>query len=187
MLPSARCPCPRLRKRISRSSRPKDIRGPAMRFWKLAKELGLDALFTLAKTLGPFLAMIVGRIVSLDQIGALQHGRNTALWDLSRRGRQVDVDRHCYLPMTRLLERQTPIQRFGARLSRMGHGALRHYHSATLKEPTPRATRHLRLQSRWQAGSRTDGVALLCSAEGLSRRESKFLPVTLRPPSTVPE
>lgn len=61
---------------------------------------------------GPALAMIVGRIVYAGSKLSLSHqGQNTALWELCGVEGKVDVDRHCYEVMDRLLERQPAIQR----------------------------------------------------------------------------
>lgn len=56
--------------------------------------------------------MIVGRIVYAGSKLALSNQwKNTALWELSGVEGKVDVDLHCYLPMDRLLERQSATQR----------------------------------------------------------------------------
>src|SRR6202045_5068520 len=60
------------------------------------------------------LAMIVGRIVYAgSKLALANQWKNTALWELSDVEGKVDVDLHCYLPMDRLLERQSAIQHFG--------------------------------------------------------------------------
>ena len=74
--------------------------------------------------------MIVGRIVYAGSKLALSNQwKNTALWELSGVEGKVDVDLHCYLPMDRLLERQSAIQRTlgGSSSSGWSPGALRHY------------------------------------------------------------
>ena len=81
---------------------------------ELAKELGLDrALYSRKEAwVQDCLAMIVGRIVYAGSKLALSNQwKNTALWELSGVEGKVDVDQHCYLPMDRLLERQSAIQR----------------------------------------------------------------------------
>ena len=56
--------------------------------------------------------MIVGRILYAGSKLALSNQwKNTALSELSGVEGKVDVDLHCYLPMDRLLERQSAIQR----------------------------------------------------------------------------
>src|SRR5258707_4987761 len=81
---------------------------------QLAKELELDrALYSRNEPwVQDCLAMIVGRIVYAGSKLALSNQwKNTALWALSGVEGKVDVDLHCYLPMDRLLERQSAIQR----------------------------------------------------------------------------
>ena len=67
--------------------------------------------------------MIVGRIIYAGSKLALSNQwKNTALWELSGVEGKVDVDQHCYLPMDRLLERQSAIQRtLAARHLQDGH------------------------------------------------------------------
>ena len=67
--------------------------------------------------------MIVGRIVYAGSKLALSNQwKNTALWELCGVDGKVDVDLHCYLPMDRLLERQSAIQRtLAARHLQDGH------------------------------------------------------------------
>jgi transposase len=61
---------------------------------------------------GPALAMIIGRIVYAGSKLALSHqGQNTTLWELCGVEGKIDVDKHCYDVMDRLLERQPAIQR----------------------------------------------------------------------------
>lgn len=60
---------------------------------------------------GPALAMIIGRLVHAGSKLALsQQGPNTTLWELCGVHGSVDVDKHCYDVMDRLLERQPAIQ-----------------------------------------------------------------------------
>jgi transposase len=62
--------------------------------------------------IGPALAMIIGRIVYAGSKLALSHqGQNTTLWELCGVEGKIDVDKHCYAVMDRLLERQPAIQR----------------------------------------------------------------------------
>jgi transposase len=80
----------------------------------LAKQLGLDrALYS--RTSQPWvadvLAMIVGRVLYAGSKLALSNEyKNTALWQLCGVHGKVDVERHCYQPLDRLLERQQAIQ-----------------------------------------------------------------------------
>jgi transposase len=58
------------------------------------------------------LAMIVGRLIYAGSKLALSNEyKSTALWELCGTQGKVDVERHCYQPMDRLLERQEAIQR----------------------------------------------------------------------------
>ncbi len=81
---------------------------------QLAKELELPkVLYSRNESwVGPALAMIVGRIVYAGSKLALSHqSKNTALWELCGVEGKIDVDKHCYEVMDRLLERQPAIQR----------------------------------------------------------------------------
>ncbi len=61
---------------------------------------------------GPALAMILGRIIYAGSKLALSNqSQNTVLWELCGVTGQVDVDKHCYDVMDRLLPRQPAIQR----------------------------------------------------------------------------
>jgi hypothetical protein len=81
----------------------------------LAKQLGLDrALYSRPSEpwVADVLAMIVGRVLYAGSKLALSHeAPNTALWELCGTQGPVDVERHCYEPMDRLLARQPAIQR----------------------------------------------------------------------------
>ena len=81
---------------------------------QLARELELPHMLYSRNEawVGPALAMIIGRIVYAGSKLALSHqGQNTALWELCGVEGKVDVDKHCYEVMDRLLERQPAIQR----------------------------------------------------------------------------
>jgi transposase len=81
---------------------------------QLARELDLHHMLYSRNEawVGPALAMIIGRIVYAGSKLALSHqGQNTALWELCGVEGKVDVDKHCYEVMDRLLERQPAIQR----------------------------------------------------------------------------
>ena len=85
---------------------------------QLAKELELDkALYSRNEPwVQDCLAMIVGRVVYAGSKLALSNQwKNTALWELCGVDGAVDVEKHCYVPMDRLLERQKAIQRTLAR------------------------------------------------------------------------
>jgi transposase len=88
--------------------------GASQAFLQLAKDLGLpQILYSRPEPwVAPALAMIVGRIVYAGSKLALsQQGPNTGLWELCGVEGKVDLDKHCYEVMDRLLERQGAIQR----------------------------------------------------------------------------
>jgi len=91
----------------------------------LARELELPRmLYSRSEPwIGPALAMIIGRIVYAGSKLALsKQGRNTVLWELCGVAGDVDVDKHCYEVMDRLLERQPAIQRaLAAKRLQNGH------------------------------------------------------------------
>ena len=81
---------------------------------QLAKELQLDeAMYskTTEQWVKDSLAMIVGRLIYSGSKLSLSHRwKDTALWELCGVDGEVDVDKHCYEPMDRLLQRQGAIQ-----------------------------------------------------------------------------
>jgi len=90
--------------------------GASAAFLRLCEKLGLDrALYSRKEEWrSDLMALIAGRIVfqgSKLRLGNLY--RDTALWELCGHpaGVKVDIDRHCYKPMDKLLERQESIQR----------------------------------------------------------------------------
>ena len=87
--------------------------GASHAFLQLAKELGLpQVLYSRSEPwVAAALAMIIGRLVYAGSKLALsQQGPNTVLWELCGVEGKVDVDKHCYEVMDRLLERQPAIQ-----------------------------------------------------------------------------
>jgi len=81
---------------------------------KLAKKLGLHRI--LYSRPEPWvdcvLAMIIGRIVFQgSKLGLCNQAKNTVLWELCGIGGKPVVEKQCYLPMDRLLERQKAIQK----------------------------------------------------------------------------
>jgi transposase len=81
---------------------------------ELARELKLPQILYSRNEpwVGPALAMIIGRLVYAGSKLALSHqGPNTTLWELCGVEGKIDVDKHCYEVMDRLLERQPAIQR----------------------------------------------------------------------------
>jgi len=81
----------------------------------LAKDIGLDTALYSKSTLPwvkDVLAMIVGRILYQGSKLSLSHQwKHSALWELCGTDGSIDVDKHCYEPMDRLLERQQGIQK----------------------------------------------------------------------------
>ncbi len=81
---------------------------------QLAKELELDKMIYSRYSeqwVKDCLAMIIGRLVYSGSKLALSHRwEDTALWELCGIEGPVDVDKHCYEPMDRLLQRQDAIQ-----------------------------------------------------------------------------
>jgi hypothetical protein len=80
----------------------------------LARELELDrAIYSRREEwVEDCLAMIAGRVVYAGSKLALsQQWKNSALWELCGVEGPVDVDRHCYAAMDRLLARQKAIER----------------------------------------------------------------------------
>ncbi|MEX2382303.1 MAG: hypothetical protein WD490_07970 [Opitutales bacterium] len=70
--------------------------------------------------LGMIVGMIVGRIVYAGSKLALSSQvKNTALWELCGIAGKVDVERHCYKAMDRLLRRQKAIPRTLVREGRL--------------------------------------------------------------------
>jgi transposase len=87
--------------------------GASHAFLQLAKDLGLPQILYSRNEpwVAPALAMILGRIVYAGSKLALsQQGANSVLWELCGVEGKVDVDKHCYEVMDRLLERQAAIQ-----------------------------------------------------------------------------
>jgi len=94
---------------------------------QLAKELELDKMIYSRYSeqwVKDCLAMIIGRLVYSGSKLALSHRwEDTALWELCGIEGPVDVDKHCYEPMDRLLQRQEAIQRTLAK-KHLRNGAL---------------------------------------------------------------
>lgn len=88
--------------------------GASQSVLSLARELGLDrAIYSRRESwVEDCLALIVGRVVHAGSKLALSHQwKNSALWELCGTDGPVDVDRHCYAAMDRLLARQQAIER----------------------------------------------------------------------------
>jgi len=90
--------------------------GASFALLEILRQLGLDRMIYSRKTAWreDLLALIVGRIVyqgsKLSLTGMYQ---DSALWELCGHpaGRRPEVEKHAYLPMDRLLDRQREIQR----------------------------------------------------------------------------
>lgn len=82
---------------------------------QLAKQLELDrAIYSRPSEqwVKDCLAMIAGRLVYAgSKLGLSHRWEDTALWELCGVEGPVDVDKHCYEPMDRLLQRQGAIQK----------------------------------------------------------------------------
>ena len=88
--------------------------GASAALLQLAKMLGLHkALYSRPEAwVNDCLAMIVGRVIFAGSKLSLCHQhRNSCLWELFGVEGEPDVEDHCYLPMDRLLERQSAIQK----------------------------------------------------------------------------
>src|SRR3974377_1448962 len=165
--------------------------GASYALLELAKELGLDrALYSRKEAwVQDCLAMIVGRIVYAGSKLALSNQwKNTALWELSGVEGKVDVDLHCYLPMDRLLERQSAIQRtLAARHLKDGHLVLYDITSSYFEGAYTQSDIVTFGYNRdGKRGHEQMVIALLCSAEGCPVGAEVFAGNT-QDASTVPE
>lgn len=80
----------------------------------LAKDLGLHRILYSRPEpwVDSVLAMIIGRIVFQgSKLGLCNQSKNTVLWELCGIKGKPIVEKQCYLPMDRLLERQKAIQK----------------------------------------------------------------------------
>jgi len=80
----------------------------------LAKDLGLHRILYSRPEpwVDSVLAMLIGRIIFQgNKVGLCHQSENTALWELCGIEGNPIVEKHCYLPMDRLLERQNAIQK----------------------------------------------------------------------------
>ena len=89
--------------------------GASFAFLQLAKNIGLDKIIYSRPSeqwVKDCLAMIIGRIIySGSKLALSQIWSDSVLWELNNVGGQVDVDKHCYASMDKLLERQENIQK----------------------------------------------------------------------------
>src|SRR6202040_3221221 len=158
--------------------------GASYALLELAKELGLDrALYSRKEAwVQDCLAMIVGRIVYAGSKLALSNQwKNTALWELSGVEGKVDVDLHCYLPMDRLLERKSAIQRtLAARHLQDGHLVLYDITSSYFEGAYTQSDIVTFGYNRDGKRGHEQMVIALLAARRVVRSGSKFFPVTLR-------
>jgi hypothetical protein len=89
--------------------------GASSAFLQLAKNIGLDKIIYSRPSeqwVKDCLAMIIGRIIySGSKLALSQIWSDSVLWELNNVDGQVDVDKHCYASMDKLLERQKNIQK----------------------------------------------------------------------------
>jgi transposase len=89
--------------------------GASYTFLSIARQTGLDKMIysrTTEQWVHDVLAMVTGRLVYAGSKLYLSNTyKDSALWELCGIKTEVDVEKHCYLPMDRLLERQKSIQR----------------------------------------------------------------------------
>ena len=165
--------------------------GASFCFLELAKELGLDRVIYSRKEpwVQDCMAMIVGRIVYAGSKLALSNqAKNTTLWELCGVKGEVDVEKHCYASMDRLLARQKSIQRkLAARHLESGHLVLyditSSYFEGAYEESDIVAFGYNRDGKR---GHEQMVMGLLCSKEGCPIGVEVFAGNT-KDASTVPE
>ena len=165
--------------------------GASFSLLELAKEIGLDrALYSRKEPwVQDCLAMIVGRIVYAGSKLALSNqARNTALWELCGIEGEVDVEKHCYAAMDRLLERQKAIQKtLAARHLKEGHLVLyditSSYFEGAYSESEIVAFGYNRDRKR---GHEQMVIGLLCSKDGCPIGVEVF-PGNTQDASTVPD
>ncbi len=89
--------------------------GGSYAFLSIIRQTGLDKMIYSRvgeQWVKDVLAMIIGRLVYAGSKLYLSNTNNdSALWELCGIRGEVDVEKHCYLPMDRLLERQKAIQK----------------------------------------------------------------------------
>jgi hypothetical protein len=77
----------------------------------LKRQKGQSGIFEAPSAVQTALALRQAIVYAGSKLALSNQWKNTALWELSGVEGKVDVDQHCYLPMDRLLERQSAIQR----------------------------------------------------------------------------
>jgi transposase len=81
---------------------------------QVIKKIGLDKVIYSKKEpwVNSILAMIAGRIIYAgSKLSLCKQGENTTLWEQCEIKEPIDVEKHCYLPMDKLLSRQKAIQK----------------------------------------------------------------------------
>lgn len=165
--------------------------GASFCFLELAKELGLDrALYSRKEPwVQDALAMIVGRIVYAGSKLALSNqAKNTALWELCGVEGKVDVEKHCYQAMDRLLSRQKSIQRtLASRHLESGHLVLYDITSSYFEGDYENSDLvRFGYNRDGKRGHEQIVIGLLCSKEGCPIGVEVF-PGNTKDASTVPE
>ena len=88
--------------------------GASFTIYSMIKQTGLDKMiYSRAEPwVNSILAMIIGRIIYAGSKLSLCHQQeNSSLWEISGIEGAIDVDKHGYLPLDRLLKRQQSIQK----------------------------------------------------------------------------
>jgi len=88
--------------------------GASFAIMAVARQIGLHkALYSRPQPwVNSLLAMIVGRLVNAgSKLSLCHHHPNTCLWEIAGIDGSPDVDKHCYAPMDKLLQRQPSIQK----------------------------------------------------------------------------
>lgn len=145
--------------------------GACASVFQLAKLLQLDkAIYSRHEPwVDCLLAMIVGRVVYAgSKLSLCNHWEDSALWDLAGVVARPDVERHCYLPMDRLLERQKSIQKtLAAKHLQNGHLVLYDITSSYLEGAYENSELvDFGYNRDGKKGHEQIVIGLLCSAEG---------------------
>jgi transposase len=102
--------------------------GASKALFELARQIGLteDIYSKLEDWVRDVLAMIIGRIIYQGSKLYLSKVTNkSALWEICGfNTRDIDVEKHCYEPMDRLLKRQKAIEKNFAKRNLAGHVAI---------------------------------------------------------------
>ena len=88
--------------------------GASFALHEIIKQTGLDkAIYSRREPwVNSILAMVIGRIIYAGSKLSLCHQQeNSSLWEICGIKGPIDVEKHCYLPLDRLLSRQKAIQK----------------------------------------------------------------------------